>query len=309
MRQGEIVPPGKWTGPPVSGVASPRPLVLPDPTRRFAATAKRLARLAPGNPAESWLCFVEQLAWGQHEAATACRTPPALNPASVEASVAARLPPLTADRGSLDPCWRLHLAQILDCLCDRELPGEARSILEDLRSGDPEVLDSLAEAFLHDAVPAQQIGPVLYITAALQVHFTLLAAHLPADALRLLPQRGLCPCCGSTPIAGVVTASGTNPGLRYLHCSLCSTAWNHVRAVCVNCGEAGKLSLRAIEGQAGPVKAETCGHCGTYSKLFYERDAPGVDAVADDLATLALDVLVGEAGWSRHAPNPLFLVA
>ena len=27
-----------------------------------------------------------------------------------------------------------------------------------------------------------------------------------------------------------------------------------------------------------------------------------------DLATLGLDVLVAEAGWSRHAPNPLLLV-
>jgi FdhE protein len=33
-----------------------------------------------------------------------------------------------------------------------------------------------------------------------------------------------------------------------------------------------------------------------------------VDPFADDLATLALDILVAEAGWSRHAPNPLLLV-
>jgi len=36
---------------------------------------------------------------------------------------------------------------------------------------------------------------------------------------------------------------------------------------------------------------------------------PRLDPVADDLASLGLDVLVGEAGWSRHAPNPLVLVA
>ena len=34
----------------------------------------------------------------------------------------------------------------------------------------------------------------------------------------------------------------------------------------------------------------------------------GVDAYADDLATLGLDMMVGEAGWSRHAPHPLLLV-
>ncbi|MDB5444000.1 MAG: fdhE, partial [Phenylobacterium sp.] len=33
-----------------------------------------------------------------------------------------------------------------------------------------------------------------------------------------------------------------------------------------------------------------------------------VDPVADDLATLGLDLMVAEAGWSRHAPNPLLLI-
>ena len=33
-----------------------------------------------------------------------------------------------------------------------------------------------------------------------------------------------------------------------------------------------------------------------------------VDPYTDDLATLVLDVKVAEAGWARHAPNPLLLV-
>jgi Protein involved in formate dehydrogenase formation len=34
-----------------------------------------------------------------------------------------------------------------------------------------------------------------------------------------------------------------------------------------------------------------------------------VDPFADDLATLGLDLIVAKAGWARHAPNPLLLVA
>ena len=34
-----------------------------------------------------------------------------------------------------------------------------------------------------------------------------------------------------------------------------------------------------------------------------------VDPFADDLATLGLDLIVAEAGWARHGPNPLLLVA
>jgi FdhE protein len=110
-------------------------------------------------------------------------------------------------------------------------------------------------------------------------------------------------------VSAVVTASGRAPGSRYLHCSLCSTAWNHVRAVCITCGKSGTLSLKSIEGDAGAVKAETCAGCRTYAKLFYQAKDTQIDPFADDLATLALDVLVAEDGWSRHAPNPLLLIA
>jgi FdhE protein len=106
----------------------------------------------------------------------------------------------------------------------------------------------------------------------------------------------------------VVTGSGQTPGTRYLHCSLCATAWNHVRAVCITCGESRSVSLEGIEGDSGAVKAETCNECHTYAKMLYQAKDMEVDPFADDLATLGLDVLVAEAGWSRHAPNPLLLI-
>ena len=132
-----------------------------------------------------------------------------------------------------------------------------------------------------------------------------MAAGLPSEALRLLAERGLCPSCGATPVAGVITASGDSPGVRYLHCSLCCTAWNHTRAVCITCGETRSLSLKGVEGDGGVAKAETCGECRTYAKMFYAAKDPEVEPVADDLATLGLDLLVSEDGWSRHAPSLL----
>jgi FdhE protein len=41
--------------------------------------------------------------------------------------------------------------------------------------------------------------------------------------------------------------------------------------------------------------------------LYQGRDME-VDPFADDLGSLGLDLMVAEAGWSRHAPNPLLLV-
>jgi FdhE protein len=181
--------------------------------------------------------------------------------------------------------------------------------LESLRDRGAEDVETLADDFLHGAVDAADAGAALYVAAALQVYFTRLAASLPAPSLRLLPQRGLCPCCGSTPVSGVVTEAGQARGARYLHCSLCATAWNHVRAVCITCGQSRAVALKEIEGDSGAVKAETCDDCHTYAKMLYQAHDTKVDPFADDLATLGLDVLVAEAGWSRHAPNPLLLVA
>jgi FdhE protein len=98
----------------------------------------------------------------------------------------------------------------------------------------------------------------------------------------------------------------TTPGVRYLHCSLCGTAWNHVRAIRITCGGARALNLREIEGSYyNAAKAETCDACDTYVKMFYQAKDIQMDPAADDVATLGLDILVAEAGWSRHAAHPL----
>ena len=41
-------------------------------------------------------------------------------------------------------------------------------------------------------------------------------------------------------------------------------------------------------------------------KIFYQEKDPQVEPNADDLATLALDVLVDEQGYGRSGPNLLF---
>jgi FdhE protein len=81
-----------------------------------------------------------------------------------------------------------------------------------------------------------------------------------------------------------------------------------VRAVCVTCGQSRPLTLEGIEGDSGAVKAEACNECHSYAKMLYQARDLDVDPFADDHATLGLDILVAEAGWSRHAPNPLLLV-
>jgi FdhE protein len=308
MRQGEVAPRGKWTGQAQGGVSAPDPLILPDPTKRFAGTAERLEVLAPGHPMEAWLRFMVELAEAQHVAAAVLSPPLPVERVHLAEAVDARLPPIAAETHRRDPAWQDGLATILHELAGASLPEAARRVIAGLQQKPSQDIEALADAFLHSRVPPDRVGEVLYIAAALQVYFTRLAASLPVEALRLLPQRGLCPCCGSTPVTGVVTASGRTPGTRYLTCSLCATAWNHVRTVCITCGGSRGLSLKSIEGDNGAIRAETCDDCHTYAKMLYQAKDTKVDPFADDLATLALDVLVAEAGWARHAPNPLLMM-
>ncbi len=307
MRQGGAPPTGKWIGNPLGGVTAPDPLILPDPSKRFSATASRLRALAGGHTMAEWLGFMSLLSEAQHEAATTLPPMPAIERPLVDHSIAARMPPLAADGHHRHSSWRDGLTIVLDALAGTDLPVPARSVTTNVQKRSVDDIEDFADGFLRGSLSADDVGPALYVAAALQVYFTRLAGSLDASALRLLPQRGLCPCCGSTPVSGLITASGPTPGTRYLYCSLCSTAWNHVRAVCITCESSRTLSLKGIEGDSGAVKAETCDDCQTYAKMLYQAKDMKVDPFADDLTSLGLDILVSEAGWARHAPNPLLL--
>ena len=287
---------------------APEPILLPDPAVRFERTAERLERLSRGNPMAGWLDFMAKLARAQHRAATTLPPVAAAAEVAVEQAVAARIPPISADGHRRDPAWRDGLALLLDTAVGLGLPSPAASVAAELSVHGAASTEALADAFLRGVIDDKDAGSSFWIAAALQVYFTRLAGRLPPPALRLLEQRSLCPCCGSTSLASLVTGAGQNPGARYLCCSLCSTGWNYSRAVCVTCGGSRTLALRGIEGDSGLVKAETCDECGTYSKMVYQAKDMQADPYADDIGTLGLDVMIGEAGWARHAPNPLLLV-
>lgn len=308
MRQGEVAPKGQWRGSATGGVEAPAPILLPDPRRRFAITADRLLSLAEGHPMAGWLTFMAGLARAQHVAATATLELIVPDPASIERSVGARMPPLAADSHARARSWYDGLMIMLDAIDPELCPPPAQALIDMLQDASAEAIEQLASAFLSGDIAAEDAGPAVFVAAGLQVYFTRLAAALPVSELRLLPERSLCPCCGSLPSAGLVTATGKTPGTRYLHCSLCSTAWNHVRTLCITCGDSRDLSLKSIEGDNGVIVAESCGACMTYSKLLYQAKDMQADPVADDLASLGLDLLLAEAGWSRHAPNPLVLI-
>jgi FdhE protein len=78
-----------------------------------------------------------------------------------------------------------------------------------------------------------------------------------------------------------------------------------VRVKCSRCESTASIHYHSIEGGSQAIKAEACEQCHTYRKIFYREHEPAVEAVADDLASLALDLLMAEPGYHRASGNPL----
>jgi FdhE protein len=51
------------------------------------------------------------------------------------------------------------------------------------------------------------------------------------------------------------------------------------------------------------VDAENCPECQTYLKIVHQDKDPLADPVADDLASLTLDLLMDEADYARSGIN------
>ena len=248
--------------------------------------------------------MIGALAAAQHAALSGL--PPGCLPGAAEIAKArlAKRAPLDPSTCRRDESWRVALARILEKIDARALPEPAQQARNLLAKASTDDLEALADRFLEGDVTPAEAAHAVFVAAALQVTWTRMAALL--DASDLDPaDTGQCPACGSPAVAGMISPGGTKFGHRHLHCSLCSTAWRYVRVRCVHCGSTDKISFRQLAGTSY-LRAECCEACNGYSKVFYIESARALEPLADDLASLGLDVLVGEEGFARVA-NPFVL--
>jgi FdhE protein len=217
------------------------------------------------------------------------------------------LPVLSAYGHRRDPAWRRALSELISRLDGESLSAEALNVLRRVRCADETQLEDAAANLLAGVYAELDPGETPFIAAALQVYWVKLALQLGARAASHPAQIGLCPVCGSHPVASVVRIGGAQQGLRYLVCSLCASEWHMVRVKCSGCGSTKGISYLGIEARGDAIKAECCDECKTYLKIFYlEKDTSMVPA-ADDLASLTVDMLVDQEGYNRIGPNLLFL--
>jgi FdhE protein len=300
---------------------------LPDRRHLFSRRAARLRELASGAAIGDYLQFVAALVDAQHEAMGRLSPPPASAAARRDAAAppdaaglaspsGRRLPPLHPSIWPRAPDWRHTLESICEAMAAQRFPPAVGATIAAIRGATPEWIEAQADAVLATLLQGVDIAAAPFVMAALQVHWGAASAGLAADEIKALDIPGLCPLCGTLPVASLVCANSPYQGYRYLHCALCATEWHMVRVQCSQCGASGKsigyhsMERAAADGDAAAqdipaTRAETCEQCRGYRKILYQEKDPGVEPVADDLASLGLDLLLGREGYHRASGNPL----
>lgn len=274
----------------------------------FSDRAARLRYLATDHPLRDYLALMAHLCEAQQHVLSIYRHLPGVDETRVTLAQTHAMPPLQAVGWQRNVVWLDMLRHIVKYMADLpDIPVPARDICHSLheRAGQhPDLVEQLADVILADLECDDKVSAP-FVMASLQAYWTILVAEFDIDQLPVVSPFGLCPLCGSLPVASLVRVGGQEDGCRYLCCSLCSAQWHLVRVTCSHCEDTEFISFRSIEGNSEAIKAESCDKCGSYRKIFYQHKDPLVDAVADDLASMTLDIMMGEAGYSRTSGNPL----
>jgi FdhE protein len=288
---------------PIGEVAAPPFARLPEPEVLFERRGERLRALAVGHELKPYLLFLAELCAIQHRIQEGL---PAADLPAPEALARARdhgMPPLDRGRFTSDAACDAVVDRLLAAAEGmHEMPASANAALRKVRAADAATLAVMTRSVLADSIPIEALAEHVFVAAALQVHFARLAALL--DATSLVPVGdAVCPACGGPPVASMVVGWRGAHGTRFCACGLCGTMWNYVRIKCTVCGSTKGISYQEIEGGPGTIKAEICSECRSYVKVLHQQKDALLDPVADDVASLGLDLLVRETGLRRGGVN------
>lgn len=298
------------------------PRLLPPGADVFAERALRLRQLAAGHAMRDYLLLMAVICEAQHAQLTHYPDVPLPTEPQADAAAQTGEPLLDATHWPRDPAWRTAwrglIAQVL-----AKLPADspARSGVEGVTHWDDTRLEQQAERLLAGHTRDLDLAAAPLIAAGLQLYFTHLVRATSAaqrQPFGITQDATRCPCCGSLPTASITRVGGDREGHRYLHCALCSAEWHMVRIKCTHCLGTGGIRYQALQalqvppdaGRGHPreaVQAETCSVCQHYLKIVHMDRDLHVEPVADDLASLTLDLLVSDEGFIRHGVNLMLL--
>lgn len=290
----------------IGRVPTPPFVRLPDPRKLFQARRERLEFLAQMSELAPYLYFVAGIAAAQSAIQDGLPEPELPPPDALDRAWEYGMPPLDRDQVEYGDVLSETLSRLFDEVAPLAKPAEAQAALDRVKAVSPEQMHDMVRDVLSNAIPADAIAEHAYVAAGLQVHFARLAAKLDKNKLARISD-GACPCCGSPPVSSLVVGWMEAEGTRYCSCSLCGTLWNVVRVKCVLCSSGKGIGYQEIEGGAGTIKAECCDNCRGYVKIFYQQKDAALDPVADDIASLGLDLLLRDGEYRRGSFNPFLL--
>lgn len=275
----------------------------------FKRRADRFRQLSVDHPLQDYLLLMAMIADCQQELLDDPLSLNALDDQQCAQSQAHEMPPLAFETRVREGLWLPMLDAFLERFTAPDDLGVVTEAIEQLRQAKRSQRIDWAHALLNGYYDRLNAAHVPFLGAALQCAWSHWLLSLPEGALDV-GDSTLCPACGSMPVAGQIRAEGKQDGLRYLVCSLCSCAWHFVRIKCSNCRGTRNLSYLSLEqeGQAperAALRAETCPECQHYLKQFYMAFDKEVEVMADDLASLGLDIRLADEGYLRSAPNLL----
>jgi FdhE protein len=295
---------------------------LPDRLNLFFDRETRLRQRAAGHPMRDFLLFAAELTHVQHDLLQSYPEVALPDMEALQAAARVAQPPLPAEHWPRDPQWRVQFRRLVEQLLPRLEGNPAQASVRKLQDITDDALEQQADRLLHQIMFGLDMAAAPIIAAALQVYWTHMALTIQkrfgSDSFSPFGRTTdvtACPCCGSKPTTSISRIDSTGGQYRYLHCSLCATQWHMVRIKCSHCESTKGIHYQSLQAanddSTGPTKAsieaETCDECHHYLKIVRMERNPEVDPVADDLATLTLDLLVSEAGYQRHGVNLLLL--
>jgi FdhE protein len=299
----------------MNAIVRPGDIVTPDkpaalkraPLRVFAERAQRFEQLAQGHPLGPYLTFMARVVSAQQallEADDLCF-------AAADRDLALRLsgegkPPLSVACWPRARPWQQGLRRLLAVVV-AQAPAPTRQVIDRLVAADADSLEQMAERALHGAHGMRDPIADPLLAAALQAYWVGLAAAIDTEGITLGQTTRLCPVCGSAPVASVVHGTGAEHGVRYLHCGLCESEWQLARIRCSHCDNEKGIVYFGAEGRDWPVRAEVCEQCHSYLKVVHRDKDALADPIADDLASLDLDLALAAEGYARSGPNLLFV--
>lgn len=290
----------------IGEVANPPFAVLPDPGRIFLVRSERFAALAPGHELEPYLRLLSTITRAQND--ILADLPEPVLPSS-ERLVLARentMPPISTGQIALDETADETFDALLKKLAGADLAETSRAALETVEKAGRDGRRLIMQAVILDEIPGDAIAEHVLAAAAVQVLFTRLAARLDVETLQRVAD-GACPSCGGAPVGSAVVGWEGAHGTRFCTCSICATQWNVVRIKCLVCGDQKGVAYHSIEGGNETVMGETCEACDSYVKMLHQHKDPSLDPIADDVASLALDLTLTKEGWTRASVNPFLM--